>query len=509
MLSRCAPFPPAPWSSGPPPARTSRWQCARAGDRGWTVSGNEITLSARGGGLLEAPAWFSGNRPPRGEMAVLELEYLDNSSRMITAEVYSGLSTDRPFDEVHRFGGHGDGTWRSARVPAPADMLYLHLPSKTVRFRLSSPGGTLKIRNPRLVAPRQDEQALYDSASREWVARAQERAQIDSSYWAMAEDPVLPAAWSTRVLVPFARNWMSLVLPVHRPRSGEAGSALKARMFLNEIEPVQLGVYANGADLSGVTVSVDPIRDSSGRVVAEAEVRVAEYSKVKGFTVRSYFVEPFPQRLWPAYAFDIPAGRSHLVLIELRTDEKTARAGKYKTAVRLSAKKAGGTEEAVVPLEVEIIGTRLLTMNEAGLKLGGCTTGLIPEFEMEWLAANNHNMVNIWYQSDRPDLTKKGDSFEMDFRLMDEFMLSAKRAGMTDMVYFLGGNPYSYPTTMHLPRTLANVMLGLDNEGWRELSMKDPQNVPPQVAPMSPNGRGVSANMRMPQDGQCDSHPVR
>jgi hypothetical protein len=454
-----------------------------SGDNAWSGSGAELTLAARLGGLLEAPAWFSGNRPPRGEMVVLELEYLDNVKEMITAEVYSGLSTDRPFDEVHRFGGHGDSQWRTARIPAPADMIYRHLPSGTIRFRIASPGGELKIRAARLVNPLPDEQARYEAECREWVARAQKRAAIDPTYWSLAEAPVLPGDWAGRRLVPFARNYMDLVLPVSAPRAGEAGAALNARMFLNELEPLQLGVYANGADLKGVSVTVDPLKDSSGRTVAESEVRVAEYSLVKGWNIRNYFVEPFPQRLWPSYAFDVPAGRSHMLLITLKTDEKISRPGKYRAAVRIKAAKSGGVEETAVPLELEILDRRLLTMEEAGLKLGGCTNGLIPEFEMEWLTQNNHNMVNIWYQSDRPEMKKNGGSFEMDYRLMDEFMLSAKRAGMTDMVYFLGGNPYGFPQTMHLPRILARTMLGLDDRGWSELAFRDPENVPPEVAP--------------------------
>ena len=453
------------------------------GGDAWSGAGADLVLAARQGGLLEAPAWFTGNRPPRDEMVVLELEYLDNVKEMATVEVYSGLSTDRPFDEVHRFGGLGDGQWRTARAPAPADMLYLHLPSGTVRFRLASPGGALKIRSARLVAPLPDEQARYEAACREWVARAQKRGGIDPTYWELAQVPVLPEKWNGRRLVPFARNYMDLVLPISAPRAGEAGAALSARMFLNEYEPLQLGIYANGADLKGVTVSVDPLRDSAGKVVAEAELRVAEYSLVKGWNVRSYFVEPFPQRLWPAYPFDVPAGRSHMLLITLHTSEEFSRAGKYATTVRIRANKDDGIEEASVSLALEILDRRLLTMEEAGLKLGGCTTGLIPEFEMVWLKENNHNMVNIWFQSDRPEMKKNGDSFDLDFRLMDEFMLSARRAGMTDMVYFLGGNPYGFPQTMHLPRKLAATMLGLDDRGWRELSFRDPYNVPKEVAP--------------------------
>ena len=38
-------------------------------------------------------------------------------------------------------------------------------------------------------------------------------------------------------------------------------------MTINEYQPLQLGVYANGADLQNVVVSVSPFTDSSGRVV--------------------------------------------------------------------------------------------------------------------------------------------------------------------------------------------------------------------------------------------------
>ena len=241
------------------------------------------------------------------------------------------------------------------------------------------------------------------------------------------------------------------------------------------------GVYANGRNLAAVTVSADPLLDTGGRPVADITVRVAEYSKVKGgMQLPGFFVEPFPQRLWPAYPFEVKAGRSQMVWLTIRTREDASRAGTYRTTLRI---KAEGVPEVSVPVEVEILDERLLTMEEAGLKLGGCTSRFIPEFEMEWLKSYNHNMVNIWYQSDRPDLTRDGDTFKLGWRVFDEWMGSAKRAGMTDIVYFLGGNPYGYPRTMHLPRTMAEVMLGLDDEGWRKLSFRDPYNVPPEVAP--------------------------
>ena len=431
--------------------------------------------------VLEAPAWWPGDRPAPGSMVVLELEYLDNLSRPVRAEVYSGLGTDNPWSELHRFGGTADGTWKKARVPAPADFIFLQQPEKTLRFRLISDSGELQARAFKLTAPLPDEEARYNEETRAWVARVQQRADVDPSYLKLAQSPVLPGDWASAHLVPFSRNWMDLVLPISAPQAGEAGATLKARMFRNELETVQLGVYANGRVLKNVRISAGPFRDNAGKTVASVTVRVAEYSKVRAIHMPNYFVEPFPQRLWPAYPFEVPAGRSHLVYLVLGTAEASAKPGKYATRIRLQAE---GTAEVSLPLEVEILPARLLTMEEAGLKLGGCTTGLLPEFELKFLHEYNHNMINIWYAGVRPELSRSGDSFALDWRVMDNWMAAAKRQGISDQVYFLGGNPYGFPRTMHLPRTLAEAMLGLDDRGWRELSFKDPGHVPPQVAPL-------------------------
>jgi len=448
---------------------------------GWSKEADRLHLAKGVWGIVEADAWWKGNRPPRGEMVVLELEYLDNLTRPARVEIYSGLGVSKPYSELHRFGGSADGSWKKARIPASADFIFLYEPNSSIRFRVISEGGDLEVRKLSLVAPLADEEARYNAETRAWVKRVQSRARVDSSYYRLAQHPVLPGSWSQKPLVPFKRNWMDLVLPISAPQPGEAGARLSARLFLNEYESLQLGIYANGRDLSGVQIRVDPIRDNKGNEVAEAVVRVAEYSLVRGIHIPGYFVEPFPQRLWPAYPFDVPQGRSHLVYIVLHTTEEKSRPGKYTTRVRIKAKE---TEEVILPLEVEILPVRLLTMEEAGLKLGGCVTGLLPEFELAFMHEYNHNMVNIWYAGVRPELSKKGDTFEMDFRIMDDWMAAAARQGITDIVYFLGGNPYGFPRTMHLPRTLAATMLGLDDEGWKELSFKDPYQVPPQVAPL-------------------------
>jgi hypothetical protein len=452
----------------------------KAGEFGWRQEGDVWLLDGGRPGLLEAQAWWKGNRPPRGEVVVLHLSYQDDFPHPVTAEVHSGLSTTNPYSQVHRFGGAGDGRWKEARVPVSSDFIFRYEPAGSIRFRITPAAGTtLKARSFRLIAPLPDEEERYNAETRVWVKREQERADVPARYWRLAQKPVLDADWSGRPLVPYARHWMDLVRPISAPGSGEAGATLRARLFRNEDEPVQLGIYANGRDLKNVRVTTGPVKDAAGAAVAEVIVRVAEYSKVKGHLIPGYFVEPFPQRLWPPYAFDVPAGRSHMVWLTVRTREAAARPGKYAATVRVQA---DGVSEVAIPLEVEILNARLLTMEEAQLKLGGCTTGLVPEFELEFLRDYNHNMVNIWYASVRPALSKNGDALGMDFRIMDDWMAAAKRAGISDLVYFLGGNPYGFPQTMNLPRTLAATMLSLDDAGWREFALRDPNEVPASVA---------------------------
>ncbi|MEA2063681.1 MAG: hypothetical protein U9P14_08295 [Gemmatimonadota bacterium] len=447
----------------------------------WQLVGNTWQLAGGAEGLVEFPGWWSGNRPPRREMAVLEVEYRDSFTTPVHALVYSGMSTREGYSELHRFGGTGDGAWKKARIPCPADLMFLYLGNNTLRFKLIPKSNEpLEVRSCKLVAPAPGDEEGYNAETRAWVRRVQQRrVRVDSIYYRKTQTPVLEGKWAEKALVPFHRNYMILIEPVSAPQAEETLFPVTVKMSLNESEPFQLGVYANGQDLKNVTVFVDPVKGRDGKTAVETTVRVAEYSLVKN-RVHSYFIEPFPQRLWPAYAFNLEKGNSHLVLLDFKTTNGQTKPGTYETTVRFSAV---GVEEVEIPLRIEVLPYSLLTMEEAGLKLGGCTTGLIPEYEMELLHDYNHNMVNIWYSSVWPVLSKRGDSFEMDFRVMDDWMAAAKRAGFTDIVYFLGGNPPLFPRTMHLPRTLAECLYGIKGEAWRELSFRDAHHVPPQLVP--------------------------
>lgn len=447
----------------------------------WTSRDGEWALPAAAQGVLEAPAWWPGNRPAQDQGAVLEFEYLDSFAHPARAEVYGGMGTSRPYSELHRFGGEADGKWKQARIPATPDLLFAFEPRHTARFRLTAASGPLRARGFRLAAPRDGDKQRYDAETRAWIAREQRRAQVHPEGLPGKQAPVLAPAWAASPLVPYRRNWMDLVRPWSAPQAGESVEGLKVRLFRNEMEPLQLGVFANGRKLSNVQVSVQPVTGADGGAIVSILPRVAEYAKVRSSITTGYNLSWFPQRLWPAYPFDVAAGTSGMVWLVLGTREDTSRSGLYKTSVRFTA---DGLEDVVVPLTIEVLDSRLLTMEEAGLKLGGCTTGLVPEFELRFLRAYNHNMVNIWYQSVRPLLARQGESFSMDFRVMDDWMASARRAGIGDLVYFLGGDPYIFPRTMRLGESLAETVLGIDGNGWAALSERNRDAVPEKVAPL-------------------------
>ena len=445
------------------------------------VGGAEWSLADGQAGIVEYPAWWQDYYPPSGEMVVLELEYLDDFSQPVVAEIYSGLNVEEPYSEIHRFGGRDDSQWKRAVVPLSSGFMLKSL-CGTLRVRLRSVSGGLRVRNLELRASVPGDEKNYNRESRDWVELVQRRAVVDSSYYKLAEPAVIPVGWADRAIVPFARNWMSLVLPVSAPGAGEVVDTFRVRMYLNEYEPLQLGVYANGKSLSGVEVFVDPISDAKGNELIGCTVRVAEYSKVMGWNIPDYFVEPFPQRLWPACPFDIEKGRSHLVLLDLHTTDGKSRAGTYTTKVRFRAE---GVKEIVLPLTVEVMDQRLLTMQETGLHYGGYTIGMLPDFELPLLKEYNHNLGNIWYKSVRPDIIADGNGeFRLDFAQIDHYMEAALAAGFDRFVYFLGGNPYGFPYTMHLPRTLADKVLGLDEKAWKNFVESDPGNVPKEVAPL-------------------------
>lgn len=177
----------------------------------WRETDEGFALVKETAGIIEYPAWWTGTRPPQGEMVVLEIDYRDDVSVPVRAEIYSGLGSGERFSELHRFGGLCDSSWKTARIPCPWDLTLLYLSAGTIRFRLISSDADLAVRRLRLVEPRADDERRYNSETRAWVSRVQQaRAQIDSNYYKLAQRPIISGNW---VKVPWchtdATGWTS------------------------------------------------------------------------------------------------------------------------------------------------------------------------------------------------------------------------------------------------------------------------------------------------------------
>ncbi|MBN2289983.1 MAG: hypothetical protein JXQ83_11675 [Candidatus Glassbacteria bacterium] len=479
LLLNCSGEELAKSSSGNIPGIEAPLRLAPAGTGFTRLDSGVYLLAGNTPGFLEAPAWWRGDRPGSGQVVVLEVEYRDSIAVPARAEVFSGMGPGESYSELHRLGGTGDNAWKLARIPCPAELTMLHLPDSTIRFRLVSESSGLYLRDFRLARPQPGDEACYNAETREWVRRVQAAAaRVAPEYYALAESPQLPAEWAEKALVPFHREWMGLVMTISAPQAGETEFPVRVRMAQNEYEPVQLGVYANGSALEEVAVEAGPVLGPGGSEVAKADVRVAEYSLIDS-RISALEVEPFPLRLWPNYRFDVPEGRSHLVRIELHTADSTAVPGKYSVPVKIKAK---GVDEIEVQVSLEILPVRLLTVDEAGLKLGGHIRGLVPEYDLAFQRTYNHNLAGVYVL---PGLKHEPEaSFSMDFRVLDDWMASAARQGFHDIYLFLGGNPFGFPQTMTLERQLAEAALGLDNEAWRSLAMEKPDSVHPKIAPL-------------------------
>jgi hypothetical protein len=159
-------------------------------------------------------------------------------------------------------------------------------------------------------------------------------------------------------------------------------------------------------------------------------------------------LQELPLRLWPAYAVDIPAGRSHGFWITLKTEPGRSQPGLYKGAVVITAEGA----RAELSVEVEVLPVRLMRVDEIGVPMGGCVHDLPPEQEMVTYAEHNQRSAHL-FGPFLVDLENAGGELKLDFSCLDEWMQVARGLGITDVMWFFG-NPNGYPDTLTLEREL-------------------------------------------------------
>lgn len=435
-------------------------------------------LKAGATGIVPLAIWWAdGLRPAEGVNATAEIRFKDTASAPIRVEVFAGLPGRY---EVHRIGGLNDNQWKTARVPLPWDLV-MRQPGKSItELYFSTPAGHgVPIASITLVQgePEKDE-AAWATETRAWVARMQSEKRAAAKIPAPDGEAIIPEAFKDKTAVPFARSYERMIAAGGVPRQGEAGTAVKIRMATNEIEPAQFGVYANGADLKDVRVALAPdgLTGAAGKLDAQVELFAAEYSALKNGTL-------FPQRLWPAYAVEIPKGRAHAFWMNISGEAAKTKPGSYKGRIVIEANGAPAGELAV---EVEVLPLKLLSMSEANLDLGGCVTGLLPAHELRLKAKHNHNSINLWASGFMPKIVKKSATeFDLDFTIPDEFMKHAKAAGIRNFVYFLGGDPYGAPDTFNLQRELYRQVHygGADQMEGRKEFLRRVTAAPEQMLP--------------------------
>ncbi len=274
------------------------------------------------------------------------------------------------------------------------------------------------------------------------------------------------------------------------------GKPLTATMSLNEYEPAAFGVYANGKDLTNVRVRIEGLRHTTDRKARLAgSVRTAEYALVQNDPPRAsatrgaapsarrsgHAYALFPQRLWPMYPTDIRKGQSQWFWVTFHSDPKTAAAGTYTGKAIITSDQG----RAVLPVKVTVLPIRLLDMQQAKLTMGACISGMVSEHEMAAMHEHNHTGVQTWLAGVAPGIVAEGDGdFDLDFTLLDDFMDQMKSAGLATNIWFLGGDPFGFPMTVAIEKSLAKHVLGLSDEQYAALFAKDRGDIPRQIVPL-------------------------
>ena len=417
--------------------------------KGWSEVATDNNVKYRqaakdGMATFSVKVWWEGAalRPPENTQYVLELQYKDTAATPVIFSSFGGLSRYFGPSEIHRFGGTGDGKWKTALLAVGWDQILRK--GDKVTFGLTS-NADLPVAEVKFRPATREDADRYNAETRAWVAQVQAAKRkalpLDIKPRQFMSGKTLPAG-------PVAFTWSPLVplLQNAQPKDDQVGGTIKIRTCLNMIEGGSFGVYANDKPLTGVNYSVSELTGSDGKLVGDVIPRTAEYSLLTGTKL-------FPQRLWPAYAVDIPKGQSHWFLFNIKTLRGKTKPGIYKGTVEITSDQ----DKATLPVEVEVLPVDLLTMDEAKLFMGGCVSGLVPVHDIEFAVDYNQNGINLWYSGVAPGAEIKDNKLSLDFSILDEWMIAAKKRGLAGNVWFLGGDPNGFPVTMSIFRGMGTI----------------------------------------------------
>jgi len=407
---------------------------------------------------VRVKAWWDDQalRPWEGTIYILEVKYKDTVKTPAVFTVEGAIASYFVQNEAHRFGGMGDGQWKTACVPVAWDGIAriintvkssenhpdqtgfgvnstTELPISSVTVRLSTPA----------------DEARFNAETRAWVATVQagRRSPIK------VEDRKFLVGKELSPIVAFPCPPLVRLSPGAQPKDDQVGAPIKIRMCLNQFQSGAFGIYANGADLSKVTYTLSDLKNQAG-VSLKADVTCRTYEYALASASQGKAPSLVAQRLWPVFPVDIPKGQSYGFCFDIRTSRGQAVAGLYKGSVCITS----ATGKAELPVEVDVLPVDLLTMDEAGLCLGGCTAGLVPQHDIDFQVAYNQNAVNLWFSGCKPNMAIKDGKLVLDFTYMDDWLIRARQHGMTNVVYFLGGDPYGFPYTVTAVREIYRLL---------------------------------------------------
>ncbi len=425
---------------------------------------------------VRLPAWWSeGPRPPKGVHYILEVTFKDVADAPTIAESFGALGSYYGRTELHRFGGEGDAQWKVAHVPASWDLVISPKGTQAAEFAFRAPADVpiskIEVREAKLP----EDQARYEAESRAWVAKAQAAKAATAEQMGADETPDIPDAFKGKAVVPYVRAYYDRICPNSAPKKGEVGATIHVRMARNEFEPGTFAVYAQ-EDLRGVEFTASELTGPAGKLACEIRRHTIEYAlEPKGKALAWA-----PQRLWPAFPAAIKKGQSAWFWITVHTLGEASQPGKYRGKVTITA----GPHTAELPIQVEVLPITLLTMDEAGLRMGGCVTGLPSAGEMATMREHNHNMVNLWFAGVQPEMKKAGSKIALDFHYLDDWMKLARENGQGAIVWFLGGNPNGFPMTLSMERDLYGLAVGPRDEFFKKAGSQEFRGkVLPEVRP--------------------------
>lgn len=445
--------------------KTNFTKIAGLSEKEWGMAGEiegksyRNVLAGKRGGFALANWWGDSIRPPSGSIYVLEILYQDKIKSSAIVSCFSGLGRNLNPTEIHRFGGSGDNLWKIAYIPVSWDLLMLKKDDLLARFYVNNvdienelPLADLTIR--KAILP--EDKVRYEAETRDWLKKCFEA--TSQKIEVPENELTLNEKFKGKAMLPFARPYYDEINKLDYPTIEELEGRVYIRTSLNEYEPGAFGVYAQ-EELKNVTFKVSDLTNKDGKLNCKIQLSTMEFDAMVKYPKdktkpKTYYYKA--DKMWDIYPENLKKGETAWFWITLKTEVGKSKPGTYEGKVSITSGKIN--EE--LPIRVDVLPLQLLTMEEAGLWMGGCVSGLVSEQEMITMKEHNHNVINIWASDILPVFNKDKDKLNLGFYYLDDFMNKATKSGQKRIVWFFGGNPPGFPGTLSLERQLYSAFYG-------------------------------------------------